>query len=325
MKLLLQLSISFAILFISLPSSHSCNSIEKNALLQIKKSFNNPRELSTWNPRTDCCTDWNGVFCTNGRVTELDILSGNLPGQIPDQIGDLVQLRHLEITDMPRLSGNIPRTITKLKNLDLLMFRQTNLSGLIPDYISELKSVTFLDLAFNQFTGPIPGSISQMPKLETLRINDNKLTGSVPDSFGYFVGNLTVLNLQNNKLSGKIPESLSKHDFIDVNLSGNRFIGDGSMFFGRNKRTELVDLSRNKFEFDLSKVKFAKSVAFLHLSQNRIFGKLPGELTKLPLDQFNVSYNRLCGKIPRGGFLQTFEPSAYSHNLCLCGDPLKPC
>ncbi|KAL0743858.1 hypothetical protein Bca4012_085371 [Brassica carinata] len=321
MKLLLHVSIFFAIPFISL----SCVSVEKNALLQIKKSFNNPRDLSTWTPQTDCCTAWNGVECTNGRVTGLGILSNKFPGQIPDQIGDLVHLRNLQFINLPHLSGNIPRTITRLKNLDFLMFRQTNLSGSIPDYISELKNVTFLDLAFNQFTGPIPGSISQMPKLQVIRINDNKLTGSVPNSFGSFVGNHTILYLYNNKLSGKIPESLSKYDFKDVDLSGNNLIGDGSMFFGRNKTTVSVNLSRNKFEFDLSKVKFAKSIAFLRLSQNRIYGKLPRELIKLPLDQFNVSYNSLCGKIPRGGFLQTFEPSAFSHNLCLCGTPLKTC
>lgn len=126
--------------------------------------------------------------------------------------------------------------------------------------------------------------------------------------------------------SGKIPESLSKYDFNAVFLSGNRFTGDGSMFFGRNKTTIQLDLSRNMFQFDLSKVKIARSLLMLDLSQNRIFGKIPRVLTTLRrLERFNVSYNRLCGKIPSGGRLQTFEPSAYSHNLCLCGTPLKAC
>lgn len=202
MKLLLCLSIFFAIFFISLPSSYSCTSHDKNALLQIKKSLNSSPLLSSWNPGTDCCTSWTGVECTNGRVTALTISSGELSGQIPNQIGDLLDLRTLDFSFLTHLTGNIPRTITKLKNLDLLRLKQNNLSGPIPDYISELKNVTFLDLSYNQLTGPIPGSLSQMPKLQAIQINDNRLTGSVPNSFGSFVGNVPNLYLFNNKLSG---------------------------------------------------------------------------------------------------------------------------
>ncbi|KAJ4893432.1 Leucine-rich repeat (LRR) family protein [Raphanus sativus] len=308
------------------PSSHSCNSVEKNALLQIKKSFNNPRKFSSWNPQTDCCTAWSGVKCTNGRVTDLALFSSKNYGQIPDQIGDLLELRSLFLTYLPHVSGNLPRTITKLKNLDSLILRHNNLSGPIPENIGELKSLTFLDLSYNQFTGSIPGSLSQMPVLETIKIDHNKLTGSIPNSFGSFVGRVPNLYLSNNKLSGNIPESLSKNDFNGVFLSKNRFTGDGSMFFGRNKTTISMDLSRNLFEFDLSKVKFARSIVDLDLSHNRIFGNLPRGLIKLrDLKLFNVSYNRLCGKIPRGGLLQTFKSYEFAHNRCLCGTPLKAC
>ncbi|EOA31110.1 hypothetical protein CARUB_v10014263mg [Capsella rubella] len=299
--LLLHLSIFFSILFTSLPSSQSCTANDKNALLEIKKSLNNHPLLSSWNPQTDCCTGWSGVECTYGRVTYLTLSS-------------------------KKFSGNIPPAVTKLRSLDTLFFKYSNFSGPIPDNISDLKNLTYLGLSENQLTGPIPGSLSQMPKLLAIHVNDNKLTGSIPNSFGSFVGNVPGLELSNNRLSGKIPESLSKHDFNVVFLSGNSFVGDGSMFFGRNKTTIQVDLSRNKFQFDLSKVKFARSILTLDLSQNQIFGKIPQQLTNLRLERFNVSYNRLCGKIPRGGFLQTSEPSAFSHNLCLCGIPLvKAC
>ncbi|CAN8259647.1 unnamed protein product [Cochlearia groenlandica] len=320
MKLFVCLSI---LLLVSLTYASTLN--DKTALLQIKKALNNPPLLSSWNPKTDFCTSWTGVECTNRRVTAITISSGKLSGQIPNQIGDLTDLRTLDFSYLTHLTGNIPRTITKLKSLDLLRLKQTNLSGPIPDFIGELKNVTFLDLSFNQFTGSIPGSLSQMPKLAAIQINDNKLTGSVPNSFGSFVGNVPNLYLFNNKLSGKIPEFLSKYDFNAVDLSGNGFIGDGSMFFGRNKTTIRVDLSRNMLQFDLSKIKFSRSIVSLDLSQNRIFGKFPRDLSKLRLKHFNVSYNRLCGKIPRGGLLQTFEASAFSHNLCLCGTPLKAC
>lgn len=125
--------------------------------------------------------------------------------------------------------------------------------------------------------------------------------------------------------AGKIPKSLSKSDFNIVSLSGNNFSGDATMFFGHNKTSVRLDLSMNNFHFDLSEVKFAKSLVSLDLSHNIIYGELPSRLTKLPLDHFNVSFNSLCGSIPQGGLLQTFEVYEFSNNLCLCGAPLERC
>ncbi|KAF3610204.1 hypothetical protein DY000_02050832 [Brassica cretica] len=212
MKLLIRLSIFFAALSISsLPSSYSCNSKDKNTLLQIKKHFNNPKLLSSWDPQTDCCTSWTGIECTNGRVTLFSMANDDsVVGQIPDQIGDLPELRTLEMSSI-NLTGNIPRTITKLKHLVLIFLSWNRLSGPIPDYISELKSVTFLDISFNKFTGPIPGWLTQMPKLQTFQANNNSLTGPIPNSFGSFVGNAPNLFLPYNKLSGSHGELHLRH------------------------------------------------------------------------------------------------------------------
>ncbi|CAH2073790.1 unnamed protein product [Thlaspi arvense] len=245
---------------------------------------------------------------------------------IAEEIGDLRDLVILDWSSLYRLRGTIPRSIPKLKNLEHLRFKLTELSGSIPEYISELQNITFLDLSFNRFNGSIPGSISQMPKLEAIQLNSNKLTGSIPESFGSFVGKVPPdLYLDNNRLSGKIPKSLSKTDFNTLSLSGNKFSGDASMLLGHNKTTVRLDLSRNNFHFDLSKVNFAKSLVSLDLSHNRIFGELPSVLTKLRPDHFNVSFNSLCGSIPQGGLLQSFEVYEFSNNLCLCGAPLKRC
>ncbi|WZZ31322.1 hypothetical protein YC2023_014723 [Brassica napus] len=301
------------------PCSRSCNSNDKTTLLKIKKSLNNPQILNSWDPQTNCCTNWTGVACTHRRITGLTISAGDVVGEIAEEIGDLTDLVILDWSSLSRLRGTIPRSITKLKNLVYLRFRITELSGPVPEYISELQNVTFLDLSFNRFNGSIPGSISQMPKLETIQLSHNKLTGSIPESFGSFVGKVPKLYL------GEIPKSLSKTDFNALSLSGNNFNGEASMFFGHNKTTLRLDLSRNNFHFDLSKLKLAKSLVSLDISHNRVFGDLPLELTNLRLDNFNISFNRLCGSIPQGGLLQNFEIYEFSNNLCLCGAPLKRC
>lgn len=86
--------------------------------------------------------------------------------------------------------------------------------------------------------------------------------------------------------------------------------------------TRLIDLSRNLLEFDLTKVKFPKSLTSLDISHNKIFGGIPEEIKGLDLQLLNVSYNRLCGQIPNGGKLQSFGNTSYFHNRCLCGPPL---
>ncbi|KAL6273064.1 hypothetical protein ACE6H2_023756 [Prunus campanulata] len=194
---------------------------------------------------------------------------------------------------------------------------------------SALKNLTFLELSYNNLTGSIPNSLSQFSNLDTLHLDRNKLTAllacPIPKSFGEFHGSVLALYLSHNQLSGKIPTSLAKLDFSTIDFSRNKLEGDASMLFGLNKTTQKVDLSRNLLEFDLSKVKFSKSLSSLDLNHNKITGSIPVELTQGDLQYLNVSYNRLCGQIPVGGKLQSFDSSTYFHNRCLCGTPLPSC
>lgn len=98
--------------------------------------------------------------------------------------------------------------------------------------------------------------------------------------------------------------------------------GDISFLFGN---TFEMLLDRNKFEFDMSKLTFGKRLWRLDLNHNKIYGSLPNIMSKNPWQLLNVSYNRLCGKIPKGENMQRFEIYEYFHNKCLCGAPLPPC
>lgn len=102
------------------------------------------------------------------------------------------------------------------------------------------------------------------------------------------------------------------------------------MFFGEGKITSSIVISRNGFEFDLSKVRFMESLDVLDVSHNKIYGSIPQQITEAVFLQFlNVSYNRLCGEIPTGWKLryrsESWDSSSFVHNRCLCGSPLDPC
>ncbi|BBH07415.1 polygalacturonase inhibiting protein 1 [Prunus dulcis] len=273
--------------------SELCNPKDKKVLLQIKKAFNNPYILSSWKPKRDCC-DWYSVTCdsTTNRVNSFTLFSGGLSGQIPPQVGDLPYLELLQFHKQPNLTGPIQPSIAKLKSLKLLRLSWTNISGSVADFLSQLKNLTFLELSFNNLTGSIPSSLSQLPNLEVLHLDRNKLTGPIPKSFGEFHGSFSALYLSHNQLSGKIPTSLAKLDVSTIDFSRNKLEGDASMLFGLNKTTQIVDLSRNLLEFDLSKVKFSKSLTSLDLNHNKIAGSIPVGLTQGDLQYLNVSYNR---------------------------------
>ncbi|XP_020208728.1 polygalacturonase inhibitor [Cajanus cajan] len=312
--------------------SERCHPHDKKALLQLKKDLNNPYILASWNPNEDCC-EWYCVKCDEktNRIYDLDISSSvpdtNLSGQIPPSVGDLPYLEFLTFHKLPNLVGPIQPTIAKLTKLRSLFITNTGISGPVPDFLAQLKSLELIKLSFNSLSGTIPSTLYQLLNLTSLQLDRNQLTGPIPGSFGSFKKPGPDLTLSHNQLSGPIPSSLGTLDPQRLDLSRNKLQGDASVLFGSKKRTQILDLSRNLFEFDLSPLKFPpKSLIWLDLNHNNIYGNIPLALTKVEnLQQFNVSYNhQLSGKIPQGGELQRFDKYSYFHTK-LCGSPLPPC
>lgn len=327
-------SITLFLLLLLLSSSleaakEKCHPNDKKTLFKIKKAFNNAYTFASWTHDTDCC-EWYLVSCDEKthRIDSLKVSDDDeVAGPIPDAVGDLPYLEQLTFLNLPKLTGHIPQAISKLKNLKSLWLSHNNLTGPIPNFLGQLKNLDYINLSVNKLTGPIPPSVSSLPKLGALFLERNQLSGTIPESFGMFKNNPDFyLKLAKNQFSGSLPKSLGAVNFTVLDLSRNMFTGDASMLFGANKGLQTIDISRNKFSFDLTKSEFPKSLISLELSHNMIYGSIPPSLAKVPyLQQFNVSYNRLCGKIPTGGDLNRFDKYSYAHNKCLCGSPLPPC
>ncbi|KAL2923776.1 Polygalacturonase inhibitor 1 [Bienertia sinuspersici] len=298
----------------------ACNPNDQQALLQIKAGFQNTSAFSTWDQNTDCCSgSWRFVRCTSGlptaRVISLSLEGvgddiAEIIGCIPAAIGDLPFLEVLQFSRLPKLVGPIPASITKLSNLAVLVIKQNNkLGGPIPTMLSKIKSLTQLDLSSNAFAGAIPSSF-------------NKLTGSIPESFASFQPpNGLQLKLMNNQLSGTIPKALARTKLAGLDVTGNRFTGDVSFLFGKNKILGDLSLRQNNFKFDFAKVGLPEVLRTLDISHNSIYGSLPSD--QLALFSIDVSYNQLSGPIPSS--LSKFNASNFEHNKCLCGAALSPC
>ncbi|XP_021724024.1 polygalacturonase inhibitor 1-like [Chenopodium quinoa] len=305
----------------------ACHPNDRNALLQIKSHFiNNASTFSNWVPNTECCY-WSNVGCDeDGRVVILVVNDADdVVGQLSPAIGDLRYLQALRFWNLPNLTGPIPSTIGKLTKLLILDINNNSMSGPIPKELGRLKKLEQLFITSNKFSGYIPPDLSRLSNLVYLHLFGNKLTGSIPASFGSFNTNLSLL-LYDNQLSGPIPKSIGQAKLSKVSVSNNQLSGDASFLFGSDK-TVLTDVSlrNNKFKFDFSNVDLPQGLRNLDIAHNMIYGSLPKRLGQLPLQSIDVSYNKLCGKIPTGRRLKTFSPSFFAHNKCLCGAPLPPC
>ena len=178
------------------------------------------RPLGTWHGvqvRTDSSSDnrlYSGVEM--GRVVGLWLDHKNLSGSIPPEIGDLLELRSINMAGNSNLSGPIPPEINRLSNLRSVTITHTNLSGPLPDFGAgfrryntnsggeEIPSTIWLN-DNNNLSGPIPPSFGQMRNVE-LWIYESNLTGSIPPELGNarHVG----FRFNSNNLTGRIPRAL---------------------------------------------------------------------------------------------------------------------
>ncbi|KAF7025728.1 hypothetical protein CFC21_037886 [Triticum aestivum] len=309
------------------PTYKDCHPGDKAALLAVKAALGEPYLLSGWIPDRPCC-DWNGVSCDHftGRVVSLAVFQdANITGTIPSALAGLPHLQDLTLRHLPLLSGPIPPAIGKLSNLSSLRISWTAVSGPVPSFLGALKKLTFLEPSFNSLTGAIPASLGAIPNQSGINLSRNRLTGAIP-MFLSKSADQVYLWLSHNNLTGPLPAGFAAVNFTHFDLSRNALTGDASGLFGRGKELQYMDLSRNDFNFDLSAVVLPEQIYTVDLSHTAIHGIIPAQVASAAnLNFFNISYNRLCGRVPTGGNMARFDLYSFQHNKCLCGAPLPPC
>ncbi|MGC9396623.1 MAG: leucine-rich repeat domain-containing protein [Anaerolineae bacterium] len=137
------------------------------------------------------CT-WYGVTCDAGHVTQISLLSNNLSGALPPEIGDLTALERLYLWD--------------------------NAVSAFPPEIGDLSTLTWLDLEYNVLS-TLPPEIGNLTALENLFLDYNALSALPPE-----IGNLTALrslSLAGNVLTTLPPEIGNLTTLAELYLGGN--------------------------------------------------------------------------------------------------------
>ncbi|KAJ6903091.1 hypothetical protein NC651_020559 [Populus alba x Populus x berolinensis] len=159
----------------------------------------------------------------------------SLAGNLSDRIGGLTELRSLDLSFNPNVTGSLTPRLGDLKNLKILFLAGCGFCGSIPDELGNLAELSSFTLNSNILSGRIPTSLGKLSKLYWLDVAENQLTGTIPISKNSSPGLDQLLNpkqfhFNRNQLSGFIPPELFSSDMmlIHVDLSNNSFYSSES-------------------------------------------------------------------------------------------------
>jgi hypothetical protein len=189
---------------------------EEQALLDIFVALNGENWVHVWDINKPV-KNWHGVTVKNNKVTEVKLLFNNLEGNLPSSIGNLENLKYLELS-FNKISGNVPPQIGLLSNLEFFAINGNYLEGPIPPSLGSLTSLKELHLSSNKLSGKIPSTLSNLSDLEVFNVFDNSIGGQLPFEFSHSKKLRKVVIAKNNIAEDK---ALSAVIFFDSSKSNN--------------------------------------------------------------------------------------------------------
>ncbi|CAN8325379.1 unnamed protein product [Cochlearia groenlandica] len=279
---------------------------QAQVLITLKQSFESyDPSLDSWNiPNFNNLCSWTGVSCDflNQTITSLDISNLNISGTLSPEISRLSAYLVFLSVAFNSFSGEIPKEIRNLTNLEVLNVSSNAFEGeLEPCGFGEMARLVTLDAYNNNFNGSLPLSLTRLDRLEYLDLGGNYFEGEIPTSYGGFL-RLKFLSLAGNDLRGRIPNELGNITTLEQLYLGyyNDFHGGIPPDFGKLTNLVLLDLANCSLKGSIpGELGQLKNLESLLLQTNALTGSVPRELGNMTsLKVLDLSNNFLEGEIP---------------------------
>ncbi len=278
------------------------------------------------------CT-WSFIRCISNRVTEINFPSGTgLNGSLPKELGELTELRTLNINREPNLKGTLPSELGNLKKIKIFKIRSTGISGPIPSGIFQ-SNLSQLFLSRNQLSGSIPSEIGNARNLTLLFLNYNNLTGDIPDEI-YTLSRATDMFINDNQLTGTVSPKIGQLQSLErMSFGANQLTGTIPEEIGSLRNLSVLKFFENKMTGTIpSSIKNLRRLNEIKINENQFSGWIIGELASLSnltqvqmqknqFECFDEELKKLCakGQLKRSSFEENKNPLSWQ-DFCANAD-----
>ncbi|MQM21186.1 hypothetical protein Taro_054220 [Colocasia esculenta] len=299
--------------------SAETHSRDAAALVSLSDSWtNNP---PGWTGSDPCGSQWDGINCTDSRITSITLSNAGLQGELSGDIGSLTELQTLDLSNNVGLTGTLPQSIGSLTNLTSLVLDGCSFNGPIPDlgnlqklFTLEGGTKTLDDIIFSFHSAvfkrrPTPHSLPSFSlcsffSSDRIRsLSSNQFSGQIPPSIGG-LSNLYVLDITNNSLTGSIPVSPGLDRLTNCrhfHCGNNQLSGSiPEELFGPEMLMIHVLFDNNNLSGTIpSSLGLVKTLEVVRLDRNSITGPVLNNINSVTnLRELHLSNNKLNGSLP---------------------------
>ena len=242
-------------------------------------------------------------------ITEIDLSSQNLSGDIPDELYLLTNLKRLKLSSN-KLTGTLSSSIGNLINLEYFNISSNGLTGTIPNEIGLCTKLTWFDISRNKFSGEIPLSVGGLVRMASFNVGNNALTGNIPKEIGNWKSAESIY-FHNNKFTGNIPKEIEGLvHLVNLYLYNNDLFGSLNINFSGFTKLRDLQLHKNAFTGTIpNSIYNLSNLRILNLTDTELTGEISEDIGNLTnLRELYLYRLNLTGEIPKSiGNLKRLE------------------